>query len=68
MVREACGPDFIIMVPGIRPAWAKDDDQKRVMTPQEAKAAGATYMVIGRPITGAENPAETARRIAADVA
>lgn len=66
-VREACGPDFVIMVPGIRPAWAKSDDQKRVMTPQEAKAAGANFIVIGRPITEAENPAETARRIASEV-
>jgi orotidine-5'-phosphate decarboxylase len=66
-VREACGPDFIIMVPGIRPAWTKVDDQKRVMTPVEAKAAGANFIVIGRPITESENPAETARRIASEV-
>jgi orotidine-5'-phosphate decarboxylase len=66
-VREACGPEFIIMVPGIRPAWTKVDDQKRVMTPAEAKAAGANFIVIGRPITEAENPAETARRIASEV-
>ena len=67
-VREACGPDFIIMVPGIRPAWVKsEDDQKRVMTPTEAKAAGANFMVIGRPITEAENPAEVAKRIASEV-
>jgi orotidine-5'-phosphate decarboxylase len=67
MVREACGKDFIIMVPGVRPAWAKSDDQKRVMTPREAMEAGATYLVIGRPITEATNPEDTARRIATEL-
>jgi orotidine-5'-phosphate decarboxylase len=67
-VREACGPEFVIMVPGIRPSWTKTDDQKRTMTPTEAKAAGASFIVIGRPITESENPAETARRIASEVA
>ena len=62
-LRRACGPDFLLMVPGIRPAWAAAGDQKRVMTPARAVAAGADYLVIGRPITGADDPAAAARRI-----
>jgi orotidine-5'-phosphate decarboxylase len=67
-LRTALGPDFILMVPGIRPQWAAANDQKRVMTPSEAQAAGATYLVIGRPITKAENPALAAQKIAAELA
>lgn len=62
MVREHCGPGFITMVPGIRPA-AADDDQKRVMTPKEAMQAGATHLVIGRPITQARDPGQAAADI-----
>lgn len=62
-LRIALGKDFILMVPGIRPLWAAANDQKRVMTPREAMDAGATYLVIGRPITGAHDPAEAAQRI-----
>jgi orotidine-5'-phosphate decarboxylase len=62
-VRDACGPDFVLMVPGIRPAGSSSDDQKRIMTPREALTAGATHLVIGRPITGATNPAAAARTI-----
>jgi len=65
-IREACGPDFQIVTPGIRPADQQGkDDQARTLTPAEAIAAGATYLVIGRPITGAPNPREAAERIAA---
>lgn len=66
MVRDACGSDFITMVPGIRPA-ASNDDQKRVMTPKQALDAGATHLVIGRPITLAPDPAAAARTILASL-
>lgn len=62
-LRQACGPDFVLLVPGLRPSWAAAGDQKRTLTPAEALAAGANYLVIGRPITGAEDPAAAARRI-----
>jgi len=66
-IREACGPDFILMVPGIRPAWAATDDQKRIMTPKDAVEAGADCLVIGRPITKADDPVEAARKIAQEL-
>lgn len=66
-LRRACGPDFLLVVPGIRPAWAAAGDQKRVMTPAEAIAAGADHIVIGRPITAAEDPLAAARRIVAEL-
>ena len=62
-VRSACGPDFKLITPGIRPAWAAANDQKRMMTPQEAQALGCDYMVIGRPITGAEDKKAAAAAI-----
>lgn len=62
-IRKACGQDFVIITPGIRPLWAMSNDQKRVMTPKEAVMAGATYLVVGRPITSHQNPAEAAKKI-----
>lgn len=67
-IREAVGPDFLIVTPGVRPAGADIGDQKRVMTPGDAAKAGADYLVIGRPITRAEDPVSAARAIAAEIA
>ncbi len=62
-LRRTCGDDFALMVPGIRPEGAEKGDQKRVMTPKQALDEGATYLVIGRPITEAERPGEAAQAI-----
>lgn len=60
LIREACGEDFVIVTPGVRPSFASQDDQKRVTTPADALRAGADYLVIGRPISAAANPVEAA--------
>ncbi len=67
-IRRACGKDFIILVPGVRPSWAGVGDQVRVSTPAEAIQAGADYVVVGRPITGARDPREAAARILDEMA
>jgi orotidine-5'-phosphate decarboxylase len=66
-LRAECGTGFLLVVPGIRPSWAAAGDQKRVMTPAEAARRGADYLVIGRPITAATDPAVAASRIAAEI-
>lgn len=66
-LRADHGPEFLLVVPGIRPSWAASGDQKRVMTPAEATAAGADVLVVGRPITGADDPADAARFIASEL-
>jgi orotidine-5'-phosphate decarboxylase len=63
-LRIACGEEFRLIVPGIRPAWASTGDQKRIMTPRQARDLGADILVIGRPITGSDDPAAAAARIA----
>jgi orotidine-5'-phosphate decarboxylase len=63
-LRKELGPDFLLVVPGIRPAGSDVGDQKRVMGPAEARDAGASILVIGRPITAAQDPAAAARAIA----
>ena len=67
LIREACGPDFLIVTPGVRPSFAATDDQKRIMTPAEAVKAGADYLVIGRPIAKAADPAVAADLIADEI-
>lgn len=66
-IREACGPDFKLVVPGIRPKGSSVGDQKRIMTPKEAVTKGADYIVIGRPITQADDPKKAAQDIAEDL-
>ncbi len=69
-IRSQAGPEFLIVTPGIRPAEAAEmtqDDQKRVATPAQALRAGADYLVVGRPITGAPDPAKAAEKIAAEM-
>ena len=66
-IRTTCGAGFDIVVPGIRPGGGGAQDQKRVMTPGEAVRAGASALVIGRPITGAADPAQAAAKIRAEV-
>jgi orotidine-5'-phosphate decarboxylase len=68
VVRRACGADFLIVTPGVRPAGTVLADQRRVMTPLEAIRAGADILVIGRPITAAADPVAVARAIAEEVA
>lgn len=67
LIRAACGDDFVIVTPGVRPTFAALDDQKRVTTPTDAIAAGATALVIGRPISAASNPLEAAGKILAEI-
>lgn len=63
LIRGSLGKDFIIVTPGIRPVWAEKGDHKRIATPAEAVKAGADYIVIGRPIVEAQDPADAAKKI-----
>ena len=67
VLRKEYGRELVIVTPGIRPVWAAAQDQKRIMTPAEAVAKGADYLVIGRPITGAPSPNEAFLRIAEEI-
>ncbi len=66
-IRNACGDKFELITPGVRPEGAAMDDQKRVMTPAEAQKAGATHLVIGRPITKVDDPLVAVRDILAQI-
>lgn len=66
-LREVCGQDFTLVCPGIRPSWSVKGDQSRVATPQDAIAQGANYLVIGRPITAADNPNEAWSRVCQEI-
>jgi orotidine-5'-phosphate decarboxylase len=67
LVRQACGEDFLLVVPGVRPAGAEAGDQKRIMTPRQAAQAGADFIVVGRPVTGEKDPAAAAQAILAEL-
>ncbi|WP_432642707.1 orotidine-5'-phosphate decarboxylase [Acidaminococcus sp.] len=62
-IRQRCGKDFLIVTPGVRPAWAAANDQSRIATPAAAIQNGSTHLVVGRPITKAENKQEAVRKI-----
>jgi len=66
-LKQVCGDDFILVCPGVRPEWAFTGDQQRVMTPKQAFAEGADYLVIGRPITQAENPVLAWEKVIAEI-
>ncbi len=66
-VRKKLGGGFLIVTPGVRPEWAASNDQKRFATPAEAVRKGATYVVVGRPITGVENPPVACQRIIEEI-
>ena len=59
IIKELCGQNFLTVTPGIRPAGSAAGDQRRIMTPQEAVSIGGDYLVVGRPITQAENPKQS---------
>lgn len=67
LIRAACGTEFAIVTPGVRPAFSSLDDQKRVTTPADAINAGATALVIGRPISAATDPLDAAEKILAEI-
>ena len=66
-IRKACGSDFVIITPGVRPAGSAANDQKRTMTPAQAMELGATYLVVGRPVTAALDPVKAIREILKEI-
>lgn len=66
-IRKALGEEFLIVTPGVRPAWAAVNDQKRHATPKEAVLSGATYIVVGRPITEAPDPFKAAKKVLEEI-
>ena len=63
MIKQKCGSDFVVVTPGVRPAWAEANDQKRVQTPAEAIQSWANYLVVGRPILASKDRKAAARKI-----
>lgn len=66
LLKPQIGEEFTLVTPGIRPAWASTDDQKRIMTPSQAISAGSDYLVIGRPVTRADDPLAALQAIVAE--
>ena len=67
LIKEACGNDFKTVCPGVRPRWSATNDQERIMTPKDAIVNGCDFLVIGRPITKNEDPANAAKLVAAEI-
>jgi orotidine-5'-phosphate decarboxylase len=67
-IKRACGKNFLTVTPGIRPAWAQAGDQRRIATPRQAVEAGSDYLVVGRPVTRAEDPVEAVAAIVREMA
>jgi orotidine-5'-phosphate decarboxylase len=68
LARRIAGPGFLVITPGVRPEWSAKNDQARAATPADALKAGASYLVCGRPITGANDPRSAALKVAAEMA
>lgn len=66
-IKEICGENFVTVCPGVRPKWSAANDQERIMTPKEAMMNGCDYIVVGRPITKHENPAEAFKLVLDEV-
>jgi orotidine-5'-phosphate decarboxylase len=66
-VKEVCGPEFKTVCPGVRPQWAATNDQQRIMTPKNAILKGCDFLVVGRPITKAEDPVKAARLVLQEI-
>ncbi|MDO4436204.1 MAG: orotidine-5'-phosphate decarboxylase [Cardiobacteriaceae bacterium] len=66
-IKALCGQQFMTVTPGIRPLWASSDDQKRIVTPKQALQDGADYLVVGRPITAADNPLQALERLSQEI-
>ena len=67
VLRDHVGKDLIIVTPGIRPKWAEKQDQKRIMSPADAIKFGANFLVIGRPITEADNPSDAFKKLCQEI-
>lgn len=67
LIRNALGRDFLIVTPGVRPAWAATNDQKRIATPREAITSGADFIVVGRPIIEAPDPVEAVKKVLEEI-
>jgi len=66
-IKEQCGKDFLVVTPGIRPAWSEANDQKRIVTPEKAIADGADYIVVGRPIIADKDPLGAAKKVMEEI-
>jgi orotidine-5'-phosphate decarboxylase len=66
-MRDVLGEGALVVSPGVRPGWADSDDQARISTPSAALRSGASHLVVGRPITAAQDPAEALERIVAEI-